>query len=211
VSVNLSEYITATRRLLHDATGQYWSNSELTDYINTARNRVAQDTKCLRQLLTGVTLSNNVENYSVAALTGGARVVDIMGISIYWGNTRIKLQYKPWTQFDAEFRYWQNMQSRPIAYSRLGALQVYIGPKPDQNYTSDWDIAYMPTALVSDNSTEEIPDLFTTPVKYYAAYLAKFKEQSYGESEMFKGEYQQNVMQIARAYMTRVIPDAYAY
>lgn len=134
-----------------------------------------------------------------------------MGISIYWGNTRIKLQYKPWTQFDAEFRYWQNMQSRPIAYSRLGALEVYVGPKPDQNYTSDWDIAYMPTALVDNTSTEEIPDFFTAPVKYYAAYLAKFKEQSYGESEMFKGEYQQNVMQIARAYMTRVIPDPYAY
>jgi len=211
VSVNLSAYITATRRLLHDATGQYWSDSELTDYINQGRNRVAQDTKCLRQLLTGVTLLDNVEDYTVSALTGGARVVDIMGISIYWGNTRIKLQYKPWTQFDAEFRYWQNMQSRPIAYSRLGALEVYVGPKPDQNYDSDWDIAYMPEALVSNDSVEEIPDLFTAPVKYYASYLAKFKEQSYGESEMFKGEYQQNVMQIARAYMTRVIPDAYAY
>lgn len=211
MSVALNDYITATRRLLHDATAQYWSDQELTDYINQGRNRVAQDTKCLRQLATNITLTNNVENYTVSALPNGAQVVDIMGISIYWGNTRIKLQYKPWTQFDAEFRYWQNMQSRPIAYSRLGGLQVYIGPKPDQNYNSDWDIAYMPQPLVSNNSTEEIPDLFTSPVKYYAAYLAKFKEQSYGESEMFKQRYNEDVMQIARAYMTRVIPDPYAY
>lgn len=209
--VVLSDYITQTRRLLHDATGQFWSNAELTDYINQGRNRVAQDSKCLRQLLTGVTLTSNVENYSVAALPNGSQIIDIMGISIYWGNTRIKLQYKPWTQFDAEFRYWQNMQSRPIAFSRLGALTVYVGPKPDQNYTSDWDIAYLPNVLVSDNTAEQIPDLFTSPVKYYAAYLAKFKEQSYGEAEMFKGEYGQNIMQIARSYMTRVIPDPYAY
>lgn len=209
--MNLGEYITDTRRLLHDATGQYWSDQELTDYINQGRNRVAQDSKCLRQLATGITLTNNVENYAVSALPNGSRVVDIMGVSIYWGNTRIKLQYKPWTQFDAEFRYWQNMQSRPIAYSRLGALQVYVGPKPDQNYVSDWDIAYMPEALVSNNTIEEIPDLFTSPVKYYAAYLAKFKEQSYGESEMFRQRYTENLMQIARSYMTRVVPDPYAY
>lgn len=207
----LSDYITDTRRLLHDATGQYWSDQELTDYINQGRNRVAQDTKCLRQLLTNVPLLSGVEEYSIAALTGGARVIDIMGVTIYWGNTRIKLQYKPWTQFDAEFRYWQNMQSRPIAYSRMGALSVFVGPKPDQNYNSDWDIAFMPNALVSNNTAEQIPDLFASPVKYYAAYLAKFKEQSYGESEMFKGEYQANVMQVARSFMTRVVPDPYAY
>lgn len=209
--MNLGGYITDTRRLLHDATGQYWSDAELTDYINQGRNRVAQDTKCLRKLATGVTLTANVENYPVSALPDGSRVVDIMGVSVYWGNTRIKLQYKPWTQFDAEFRYWQNMQSRPIAYSRLGSLEVYVGPKPDQNYQSDWDIAYTPVALVSNNTVEEIPDLFTSPVKFFAAYLAKFKEQSYGESEMFKQRYNENVMQIARAYMTRVIPDPYAY
>lgn len=209
--MNLGDYITDTRRLLHDATGQYWSDAELTDYINQGRNRVAQDTKCLRKLATGVTLTANVENYPVSALPNGSRVVDIMGVSVYWGNTRIKLQYKPWTQFDAEFRYWQNMQSRPIAYSRLGSLEVYVGPKPDQNYLSDWDIAYTPVALVSNNTVEEIPDLFTSPVKFFAAYLAKFKEQSYGESEMFRQRYTENVMQIARAYMTRVVPDPYAY
>ena len=209
--MNLGDYITDTRRLLHDATGQYWSDAELTDYINQGRNRVAQDTKCLRKLATGVTLTANVENYPVSALPNGSRVVDIMGVSVYWGNTRIKLQYKPWTQFDAEFRYWQNMQSRPIAYSRLGSLEVYVGPKPDQNYQSDWDIAYTPVALVSNNTVEEIPDLFTSPVKFFAAYLAKFKEQSYGESEMFRQRYTENVMQIARAYMTRVVPDPYAY
>jgi hypothetical protein len=46
----LSSYITEVQRLLHDANSVFWSTSELTDYINDARERVARDTGCLRTL-----------------------------------------------------------------------------------------------------------------------------------------------------------------
>jgi len=46
----LNSYITEVRRLLHDANGNFYSDSELTDYINGARDRVARDTGCLRKL-----------------------------------------------------------------------------------------------------------------------------------------------------------------
>ena len=46
----LNGYITEVRRLLHDANGNFYSDSELTDYINGARDRVARDTGCLRKL-----------------------------------------------------------------------------------------------------------------------------------------------------------------
>ena len=39
----LSTYITQVQRLLHDPNAQFWSTSELTDYINEARNRVANE------------------------------------------------------------------------------------------------------------------------------------------------------------------------
>ena len=51
----LSSYITEVRRLLHDANGVFWSDSELTDYINSALERVVRDTGCLRTLLTAYT------------------------------------------------------------------------------------------------------------------------------------------------------------
>jgi len=46
----LSSYITETRRLLHDANGNFYSDPELTDYINSARKRVVRDTGCLRTI-----------------------------------------------------------------------------------------------------------------------------------------------------------------
>ena len=182
-TLTLQGYITQVRRLLHDLNGQYWSDTELTDYINDARNRVCKDTRCLRQQIVNfVTLTQGTEQYQLASLPlptalTGYTIIDVMGINILWGSTRIKLAYLPWTRFDVQFRYWTNMQSRPVCYSRLGALSVYIGPQPDTSYQSDWDVALVPPALTSDSSPEPIPEPFTTPVKYYAAYLAKFREQ----------------------------------
>lgn len=46
----LNAYITATQLLLHDTAAQFYSVSSLTSYINTARNRVAADAKCIRVL-----------------------------------------------------------------------------------------------------------------------------------------------------------------
>ena len=46
----LASYLTEVRRLLHDANGVFWSDNELTDDINAARERVVRDTGCLRNL-----------------------------------------------------------------------------------------------------------------------------------------------------------------
>ena len=212
----LNTYITQVRRILHDPNGQYWSDSELTDYINESRNRVCKDTRCLRQQLVGlVTLTAGVEQYEISALTlpvslTGYTIIDVMGINVLWGSTRIKLAYMPWTRFDVNFRYWNNMQSRPVCFSRLGALSVYVGPAPDTSYSSDWDVALIPPPLVSDSTPEPIPEPFTTPIKYHAAHLAKFREQSLGESELFAKMYTAKVKQEAVAFMGRIIPDPYA-
>jgi hypothetical protein len=208
----LNTYITQCRRLLHDANGSFWSDPELTDYINEARNRVAQDTKCLRQLATGLVLGTGVETFNpntfVASFAG--RVVDVMGITVYINNTRVKLQYYAFTKFDAMLRYWQNYQQWPVAYSRVGANVVYVGPVPNQNYTSDWDVAVNPAPLVSDATVEEMPTPFLDPVKYWACYLAKFKEQSLGECQIYQGEYLKVARMCSRSFMTRVIPNPYS-
>ena len=51
----LSSYLTEVRRLLHDANGVFWSDSELTDDINSARERVVRDTGFLRTLIVSAT------------------------------------------------------------------------------------------------------------------------------------------------------------
>lgn len=214
--MQLSTYITQVRRLLHDLNGQYWSDTELTDYVNEARNRVCKDSRCLRQQITNfVTLTQGTEQYNLASLPlpaalTGYTIIDVMGINILWGSTRIKLAYLPWTRFDVQFRYWTNMQSRPVCFSRLGALSVFVGPQPDTSYQSDWDVSLIPPALVSNTTPEPIPEPFTTPVKFYAAYLAKFREQAIGEADLFKKMYSEKLKQEASAFMGRIIPDPYA-
>ena len=209
----LSTYITRTRRLLTDANGTYYSDAELTDYINTGRNRVALDTACLRSLQT-VTLTSGTETYAVPSSTSLlTRAIDVVNIIVLWGNQRVPLLQMVWTEFQANLRVWANFQNMPAAYSKFGGPlgSIYIGPVPNQDYTSYWDVLYVPAALVDDNSTDELAYPYDTPVPFYAAYLAKFKEQNYGESNLFELQYRQQAAFAISGSYTRVLPNVYGY
>jgi hypothetical protein len=136
-------------------------------------------------------------------------VIDVMGITVYWGNTRQKLQYFPFTEFDSLYRYWNQLQSIPAAYTRMSPIQFLIGPVPDQNYAIDVEVAVNPTALVSDATVDQIPVAFQEAVQYWADYKAKFKEQSLGECQVFETQYKKILLMCARAYMTRIIQNPY--
>jgi hypothetical protein len=275
----LNGYITEVRRLLHDANGNFYSDSELTDYINGARERVARDTGCLRKLQvsqtpiapvgytgnpvpwaanTAVSLNtlifSNIFTYVVttagvtgdqppaypdsysnfppstpfangtaqiqyvgnceiipyASLPEGGQTLDILNINVFWGNSRYPLSYQPWTQFNAQLRYWQNYIGRPVAFSVFGQSQIYISPVPDQVYTIEVDTTILPLPLVNGAQVDTIIDPYTTPVAYYAAYTAKFKEQSYGESEIFFQQYINKVRSVLNTTFTRRMPDPYS-
>lgn len=275
----LNGYITEVRRLLHDANGNFYSDSELTDYINGARERVARDTGCLRTLqvsqtpiapvgytgtpvgwtaatpvnvgdlifsniftyyvstagITGddpppyplqtgaippstpfangtaqFTYAGNVEIIPYVSLPQSLLTLDVLNINIYWGNSRYPLSYLPWTQFNAQLRYWQNYIGRPAAFSIFGQNQIYISPVPDQAYLMELDTTILPTPLVNGAQVDEIVDPYTTPVAYYAAYTAKFKEQSYGESEIFFQQYVSKARSVLNTTFTRRLPDPYS-
>jgi hypothetical protein len=276
----LASYITEVRRLLHDANGVFWSDQELTDDINAARERVVRDTGCLRtlqisntplsstgvaatdwtqgdtvtagqfvfsnifiyQVVTGGTLgedppypsANNAyppsttftttggtavlqydspcEIISLAAIPNSTQTLDILNINLFWGNSRIPLRYLPWTNFNAQLRYWQNYVGRPVCFSMYGQGQIYIAPIPDQSYVIEIDTVILPNPLVLSNTTQvdQIVDPYTTPVAFYAAYKAKYKEQSYGEAEIYKQEYAKHVQAALNSTYTRRIPDPYS-
>lgn len=209
MAVTLAQYITQCRRLLHDANGNFYTDQELTDYINDARNRLVRDTGCLRTLQTSATVTNQ-ETYGFASLPQGLQTMDIININLYWGNSRLPLLYRPWTDFNAQLRYWQNFTGRPIAFSMYGPQTIYLGPTPDQVYTMELDTVIEPTALVNSTDTDTIPDIWTQPVAYYASHTAKFKEQSYGEAEIFKQQYVKNTQSLLVGTYTRRLPTAYS-
>ncbi len=204
----LQTYITQCRRLLHDANANFWSNDELTDYINAARERLVRDTGCLRTIQTVNTVTNQ-ETYQFSALPSGIQTMDILNINLYWGNTRIPLRYLPWTQFNAELRFWQNYYGRPIAFSVYGQQSFYISPVPDQVYQMELDTIILPTPLVNTSDVDAIISPWTDPVAYYACHTAKFKEQSYGEAEIFLNQYKAKAMSVINTSFTRRMPDPY--
>jgi hypothetical protein len=297
----LSSYLTDVRYLLHDANANFYTDTQLTTYINSARERVVRDTGALRevivaqvpcqvvntinsatpayptqwvadtvvsantfvfsnifiyQYITGGTSSStapaypdggtnnysnyppstafadgtatlqyvgNCENISYAALTNlmgtsplapssGNSVLDIVNINLYWGNTRVPLDYLAWTDFNVRLRFWQNYIGRPLAFSVYGQGQIYIGPVPDQIYQVEIDCVVLPNALSLGTPavTDSINDPYSTCVKFYAAYLAKFYEQSFGESEIFKQEYLKQATSVLNTTFTRRIPSSYS-
>lgn len=209
MATNLSTYLTATQRLLHDATGNFWSSGELTDYINSARNKTASVTGCLRYLDTAFSLSTGVESYAFSSLTQGANTVDILNVTVIYSNTRYPLRWMPWTEFTAYMRPWTTYQTLPAVWSKYGSNTFYIGPKPDQVYTTEIDTIQIPNTLVDNTTVEQLIYPFTDPPPYYAAYLAKKKEQSYGEAQDFLREFFRVTKEAVASSQLRRIRDVF--
>ncbi len=200
----LSEYLTQTQRILHDSTGKYWTAGELTDYINLARLKTVADTGCNRILQT-VTLSQGTETYNYSVLPQGISTIDVLNLTLLWGSLRVPMTYMPFTKFNLEMRAWQQFQSRPIAFSVYGNNTVYVGPVPDQIYTSEWDTVVSPANLVNLTDQCVITFPYSEAVPFYAAYMAKFKEQSLEEADSYLQRYVMHIKMALRSSFTRRI------
>ena len=152
----------------------------------------------------------NAEIIPFQALPQGINTVDILNINLYWGNSRIPMRYLPWSDFTSQLRYWQNYIGRPICFSVYGQQQIYIAPVPDQSYYIELDTVILPQPLTTLSQVDTILDPWSTAVQYYAAYKAKFYEQSYGEAEIFQQQYNKKVLNVLNSTYTRRIPNPYS-
>lgn len=216
MSATLTTYLTYTQRLLSDPNNQYWSTTELTDDINQARVRVAGDTKCLRQLITSIPLATSQELYNIPTAVNagtpsalGQYVLEVISVTIYWGNLRVKCQNRSFTEQDAKLRIFQNYQTRPGSLAMMGGNSVYLNPVPDQNYVSDWDCVIAPAPLTNGSQAEVLPLVFQPLVPFYAAHLAKYSEQSLGETDIFLKRYYTERMACMYAFYSARWRDAY--
>lgn len=209
----LSDYVFEVRLLLHDATGRMYSDQQVIWAVNKGRERVARDTCCVRFLQTneqyGIETTPGTEVYNVYNfLPLGPVTVDILGVSMYWGNERVKLKYWPYNKFDAYLRIWTTYQALPAAFSRYTG-NVYIGPVPNQVYAMDWDTALVPNEMFDDTTPEQLPIPFQNPVPFYAAYLLKQYEQSFGEAQNFEGQYLRQRSNSMATWQRRTFENSY--
>lgn len=216
MATTLSNYLTQTQRILHDANNVIWSQGELTDYINEARVQTASDLKCLRSLQTvqyntvnTLTLTAGTEYYTYTTIQLNPATIDVINITVIYGNTRYPLFWMPFTKFNAFLRYITVYQQRPEAWSDYGQLDFFVGPIPDQNYAVEIDTCITPANLVALSDQETIAAQFQGPVQYYAAYKAKLRQNKSGEADYLKDKYMQRCMEVMGQASIRKLPSPY--
>lgn len=172
-------------------------------------------------VVTGVTITNpgsalTASSYS-ATLSGGSaaitiyaipnNVVDIINVTILWGNQRIQLANKAFSDLSAYYRPWVQYQSIPAAYALYGGTGVYIAPAPNIAYQAELDTSTIPPDLTM-NSTGAILQPAIESVKYWACYLAYTYAQQDQKAERMLNLYTQSI-QWAVQLFTRRLQAAY--
>lgn len=133
---------------------------------------------------------------------------DVLDAYVYWGtNLRRRCGYRAWSIFAATLRTMSNFTGTPAYFSVYNNRSVYVAPIPDQTYQVDWDCVLEPVDLVTnDTATDSIPFPFHDPVPFYAAYLAKYKEQKFDVAQGFLSEYVKQAKASINSVFTRRIP-----
>lgn len=178
----LTAYLTQTLALLHDANNVFWTQTNLTTWINLARKRVAAEGQCIRVLPSGVNSVVGQEVYTYASFNtqvqvtpGVNNILFVQTIAVNWGALKPTLDYMVWNDFQAYLRsYSVSLQGQPAIWSQYGqgvGGSAYLWPVPSSVAAMDWDCVCLPILLVDDTTVEAIPDPWTDAVPYYAAYL----------------------------------------
>lgn len=138
---------------------------------------------------------------------------DVLGVNPLWGTQRYSLDWYPFSRFSALYRPYTaaTYQRQPAAWAVYGEQSLFIGPTPDQTYSLEFDTVILPTPLaVGDTTTADpIPIRNQDPIKFYAAHLAKFNAQNYGEAQTFEDKYRKRLLEVCAAY-TRRLGSVYA-
>jgi len=195
--MQLSEYLTATQRLLSNTASNLFPPGELIDYINEARKQVAADGYPIRRLLSLATVSGTsayaLSSISVAAISGADSVLVVRKLAR--SNSTVPITNKPWDWF---YNYCAiNPQSgAPTVWSQLSqgaAGTLYLWPTPNSVLTLSPDCVILPADLVNDSSVDLLSYPWDRPVKYYAAYLAYLGAQRQSDAQQMLALYQQRI------------------
>ncbi len=151
---------------------------------------------------------------SILASVIPVETLDMMNITPIWGNQRVPLNYMPWTEFNAKLRTFLPNPQLPRYWSRYGSnlgqsTIAFLGPVPDQGYTTEFDTAILPDPLVSDNDVDILGFPYSSPVAYYACWKAKAKQQAFTEGEIFLNDYKRKIVEAQAGISMRRIPNPY--
>jgi len=183
----LADYLTDTRRLLHDAQKFYFSDADLTADINYGIHQRDLWSGGSRSYQPNIPLTTGLDQYKLSTLFPTLRVLDVVTIWLIYGATRVQLDNRPFSDVTNMFRSWTSFQNIPGAWTRYGADQVFIATAPAVAYNVDFDLVTLSTTLVNPSDLDPLAFPYTDPVAYFAAYKAKINQRRFDEAEVFLG------------------------
>ena len=204
----LSEYLIDTRRVLRDSQAQYWSDSELTSYINRAMRKRDTDSG-QNVLIQSITLVEDQNEYTFNAGDFDPNTVAVFGIIVTIGNVNTPLGQRSYAEASS---YWQpttTYKGYPMVFAYLGATKVFIAPAPNLNYESEWETAIVSTPLATASDADPLPAPWTEPIPYLAAHYARYSLQQYDEAKQMKQEYDDLMTEIAGGVRGQFIRNPY--
>jgi hypothetical protein len=184
----LNDYLTQTRRIVHDANATYWSDTNLTAYINQAMQQRDWDSG-QNAAIQAITLTIGQSAYTFNTAPFLTTTISVTGIICMLGNYRFQLAQVSYSELGSLYQPYQGYQNIPVAFAYHGATTVILGPAPQQAYSTEWDTLQASAPLVNLTDADPLPYPWTDPVPYLAAHFAKIEIQQGNEAEQFLQQY----------------------
>lgn len=227
MTIVLSQYVTATQRLLQNppsAAAKLFNTTDLEAFINIGRGQIAGEGECLRNFAS-LTLAPNTRAYNFSSIVLSTPNTGIQGVfnvrqslfNIGSGQGGQGYQWMHPRSFPWFVLYKLNNvvppEGPPSEWSQFGqgtTGSIYIDPVPDQAYVISLDTVCFPDDLVDDTSVEIIPYPWTDCVPFYAAYYAYMSAQKPSDAQMMFKNYEQYMARARSMSNPDVVPQAYS-
>jgi hypothetical protein len=191
----LNAYISQTQRLLNDEQAQFYSTSDLTQFINIGRSTLAYQSECL--IANGaISTMNGQQTYGLANISpppgGYLSAINVRSIISRVNGVSSVLEKRPWQWFTNYKLQGQtgNQTGVPTVWSmqNQGAMGfVWFWPIPNGTVNLTPEVSWVPQALTFDTDPEILGYPWTDAVPYFAAYLAYVNAQRGSDAERMMG------------------------
>lgn len=203
---SLSDYLADVERFLHDSSNSYWSEADLTVFINRAIKQRDRDTG-MNRAITAKTLTPGTNVYAIASVNANA--FDVFSIILNYSNVRQLLSQVPYTLLTAYIQGINFYNQVSLAYAKYGAASIYFAPAPDQAYVTEWDCLVASADLVNATDPDPLPAPWTDPVPFLACSFAKIQIQQFDEADRFKQLYRDRLDEVMANARSSSMPYPY--
>jgi hypothetical protein len=222
MATTLQDYLDASRRLLRDASGTLYPQTDLIAYIAQARHVRDLDTRMVRKFV-GYTLTANVGQYSLASIssTGTFLYGETACIGKDWVYAQVLTQGG--TPGGLGFRYPLKRRATSffapyrttswVSYPEWGQLYgvdaFVLGPIPAFGYPIEMDLVGIYPDLTMVTDVEPMPDPYNDPLPYLAASVAKTNAQRFDEAKTLKEQYKTLMREVREGVRQLQVADPY--